>query len=166
VTDHTFNAAQPTPELQLVQWLQGYLGCITGRDELSAFEANTIRSKLAETVAAQPPAAPVEMIETGPVTVNEWEDARSSAGNEHVAMLKDALRAAREELIKHDQEYHHLTDPKVSRLVFDAILSEPQGTPTTHPDDCDCIGAVIGQHERSCPQFASSMTRPHLSGEK
>jgi len=59
-------------------------------------------------------------------------DTRCSAGTDasHVAMLKDALRAAREELIKHDQEFHHLTDQKVSRMIFDAILSE---SPPTEP---------------------------------
>ena len=39
------------------KWLSGYLGCITGQDELDAFEANSIRSELAWVVP--PPAAPV-----------------------------------------------------------------------------------------------------------
>ncbi|MCK1585453.1 Lar family restriction alleviation protein [Bradyrhizobium sp. 168] len=60
----TGDAAQDVPERGspewFCQWLRGYLGCITGRDELDAFEANSIRSELAQ-VASQPsPAAPVE----------------------------------------------------------------------------------------------------------
>lgn len=39
-----------TPELQFCHWLKGYLGAITGRDELDAFEANAIRAQLADTL--------------------------------------------------------------------------------------------------------------------
>jgi hypothetical protein len=65
---------------------------------------------------------------------------QSSADSEqpvaqYIGTLKDALRAARDELIKHDSEYHHFTDPFVKRLVFDAILSEPALTePQTVPE--------------------------------
>ncbi|HSC57537.1 MAG TPA: hypothetical protein VLC51_10055 [Nitrospira sp.] len=41
-------------------WLKGFLGAIPGRDELDAFDANSIRNTLNEVLAAQPPAAPVE----------------------------------------------------------------------------------------------------------
>lgn len=56
--------AQPTREGKspewFCQWLKGYLGGIPGRDELDAFEANSIRNTLNEVIGAQPPAAPVE----------------------------------------------------------------------------------------------------------
>lgn len=66
---------QPSPPAQpswqsavnFCQWLKGYFSTFTGRDELTAFEANTIRAELYEKVF---PSTPITSTQREPAPVN------------------------------------------------------------------------------------------------
>lgn len=49
-------AQPPSKEKLFCHWLKGYIDAVTGRDELTAFEANTIRNTLNELISSAEPA--------------------------------------------------------------------------------------------------------------
>lgn len=55
-TRHGVAQQPPSKEHLFCHWLKGYLTVIEGRDELTAFEANTIRNTLNELISSAEPA--------------------------------------------------------------------------------------------------------------
>lgn len=185
--DHTFSPAQPTPERGspewFCQWLSGYLNCITGRDELDAFEANSIRSELAR-VFPSPAAVPSETDADLP-TAQDVRGIlpRSSAGKGGALHDIRVLLQAIYDLIDDEEAAEPLdyaiAHAKKALAILDTI-NEPQPAPTReqiaalarrfwsiHPSELDDLGLTREEFYASeiTKLFASSaLSRPQSRG--